>query len=353
MQRRTFLTVTPPALLSAHAGLARARADKPRIKIGQIGVGHAHTSKLGVYRRSADYEVVGIVEPNEALRKRVENQPAYQGLPWMTREELLNVPGLQAVLVETEVRDLLANAEVCVNAGLHVHIDKPAGESLPHFRRILESARRHKRMVQLGYMYRYNPAVRFLHECLSEGWLGDLFEVHAVMGKVVSPGERKSLLPYRGGIMFELGCHVLDLVIKLLGASTQVTGHNQHIGPPNDGYLDSMLGVFTYPKAIATVKANAVEVEGFSRRHLVACGTAGTLHIQPLDNPTATLALDRPRGKYRKGVQTVTFPKYERYVGDAADMAAVIRGESAFAYPPEHDMAVQAALLRACQLPVS
>lgn len=40
----------------------------PRIKIGQIGVGHAHASKLSAYRKSANYEVVGIVEPNAELR---------------------------------------------------------------------------------------------------------------------------------------------------------------------------------------------------------------------------------------------------------------------------------------------
>ena len=73
----------------------------PRIKIGQIGVGHAHASKLSVYRRSDDYEVVGLVEPDDPLREGAKSKEPYQGLPWMTREQLLNVPGLQAVLVET------------------------------------------------------------------------------------------------------------------------------------------------------------------------------------------------------------------------------------------------------------
>ena len=115
-----------------------SRADgKPRIKVGQIGVGHAHATKLSVYRASPDYEVVGIAEPDERLRKQAENQPAYRGLRFMTREELLGTPGLQAVLVETKVRDLLDNAEAAIAAGKHIHIDKPAGESLPLFQKIL------------------------------------------------------------------------------------------------------------------------------------------------------------------------------------------------------------------------
>ncbi len=39
----------------------------------------------------------------------------------------------------------------------------------------------------MGYMYRYNPAIMLLRECLKQGWLGDVFEVHAVMSKVLDP----------------------------------------------------------------------------------------------------------------------------------------------------------------------
>ena len=49
---------------------AAVESTGERIKIGQIGVGHAHASKLAVYRQSPDYEVVGIVEPDAELRAR-------------------------------------------------------------------------------------------------------------------------------------------------------------------------------------------------------------------------------------------------------------------------------------------
>jgi predicted dehydrogenase len=266
----------------------------------------------------------------------------------MTREQLLNVPGLQAVLVETRVRDLLDNAEACVAAGKHVHLDKPAGESLPQYRRILESARKQKLLVQMGYMYRYNPAVVLLRDFLKRGWLGEPFEAHAVMSKVVDPPARRELTDYPGGIMFELGCHVIDLVVGLLGKPDAVTAHARHVAPNDDKLLDNMLAVFTYPKLLATVKSSAVEVEGFDRRHLVVCGTEGTFHIQPLDNPSARVALSAGRDGYQKGYQDVRFPRYQRYVADAADMARVVRGEKESDFPYEHDLAVQETLLKAC-----
>lgn len=327
-------------------------AEKPRIKIGQIGTGHAHASKLSAYRASPDYEVIGVVESDLALRKQAEASDTYRGLKFLTQDELLATPGLQAVLVETRVRDLLNAAEACVRAGKHIHIDKPAGASLPQFQRILNDAARQKLIVQMGYMYRYNPGVVLLRQFLKEGWLGDVYEVHAVMSKVVDPAARKQLAEFRGGIQFELGCHVLDTVIAILGVPQQVTAVNRHSSKLDDGLVDNMLAVLHYPKAIATVKASAQEIDGGERRHLVVVGTEGTFHIQPLDNPTARVTLSKPRGDYKKGYQDLKFPKYTRYVDDAAEMAAVIRGEKQFGFSYDHDRITQETLLKACEMPL-
>jgi len=351
--RREFLETAGVAATGTALFAASGRAagnGKERIKVGQIGVGHAHASKLSVYRASPDYEVVGIVEPDAQLRQRAESQTVYRGLPWMSQEQLLNVPGLQAVLVETRVRDLLGTAEACVNARKHIHLDKPAGESLTQFNRILNTAAKKGLLVQMGYMYRYNSAVVLLREFLEQGWLGDVFEIHTVMSKVIGPAGRRALAEYGGGMMFELGCHILDLVIGVLGKPREVTAFNQHASTHDDRLLDNMLAVLRYPRAIATVKSSAQEVEGFARRHFVVCGSEGTFHIQPLDNPSARVALSKPRGKYKAGYQDITFPKYTRYVDDAADMARIIRGEKDTDFSYEHDLTVQETLLSACSL---
>jgi predicted dehydrogenase len=350
--RRDFLRAAAGAGLGLSAAGADGAPARKRIKIGQIGVGHAHAAKLGVFRRSDDYEVVGIVEPDPALRKRFADAAPFRGLPWLTQEQLLGMADVQAVLVETRVRDLLKTAEACVAAGKHVHLDKPAGESLPAFRRLLDAAARQKLLVQMGYMYRYNPGVVLLRRFLKDGWLGEVFEVHAVMSKVVPPDARRELAEYPGGILFELGCHVIDLVVGVLGRPLQVHPFPRRVSRLDDKLMDNMLAVLTYPRATATVKSSALEVEGFERRHLVVCGTEGTFHIQPLDNPAARVALAAARGEYRQGYQEVRFPKYERYVDDAADMARILRGEKETAFPPAHDLAVQETLLKACGLPV-
>jgi predicted dehydrogenase len=172
------------------------------------------------------------------------------------------------------------------------------------------------------------------------------------MSKVVPAAERKRLAEFKGGIFFELGCHVLDLVIGILGRPLSVASFNLHSAAADDGLLDNALAVLSYPKATASVKSSALEVEGGDRRHLVVCGTEGTFHIQPLDNPSARVSLSKDRGEYRKGTQDVKFPRYTRYVDDAADMAKIIRREKAADFSSEDDLAVQETLLRACGMPL-
>ncbi len=321
------------------------------IKYGQIGVGHAHANKIRAYCDSGDYDVVGIVEPNEELKRAAQQSDTYRDLPFVSEEQLLNTAGLQVVGVETPVRDLLATAKRCIAAGMHIHLDKPAGASLPHFRKLLDEAARQHLAVQMGYMYRYNPAIVQLRQLLKNGWLGEVFEVHAVMSKMGNPAMRKDIAEFSGGTMFELGCHLIDLVHGILGNPDKVTPFPRHSAADADNLMDNMLAVFEYPKATATVRTSIVEVDGFARRHLAVCGTKGTMHIQPLDRPTARLAFSEPHGRFMKGYQDVDFPKYSRYLDDAADLAKVIRHEKDADFSYEHDYEVQRSVLLASAMP--
>ena len=319
-----------------------------KIKYGQIGVGHPHANKLHVYRESNDYEVVGIVEGDERLRAQAQASAVYRDVPWMSLEQLLNVPDLKVVGIESGIKQLLDYAESCIAAGKHIHLDKPAGESLTQFRRVLDEAARRHAIVQMGYMYRYNPAIVMLRDWLRRGWLGEPFEVHAVMSKRLDRQSRRELTVFRGGAMFELGCHLIDLVVGLVGVPEAVHAFPRHSSQTEDDqYLDNMLAVFEYPRATATVRSSMIEVDGFARRHFVLCGSEGTFHIQPLDSPTATIALRVERPGHAAQTHVHTLPAFTRYVADAADLARLVRHEKEADFTYEHDFQVQRAVFLA------
>jgi predicted dehydrogenase len=199
----------------------------------------------------------------QALR---EKGPAYRDLPWMTEEQLLNTTGLQAVGVEVSSGDdrIMQITGRYIDAGLHVHLDKPDGESFNAFKKVLDEAGRRKLAVQLGYMYRNNPCVQFCQRAVREGWLGQVFEVDCV----THPLEyRKYLAQYPGGTMFIFACHLIDLVVSLMDKPDRiVTFPRQTRSDVGLGMCDNGLIVFEYPKTTATIRICSLEVEGYRRR---------------------------------------------------------------------------------------
>jgi predicted dehydrogenase len=342
--------------------------DRPaaRIKIGQIGTGHEHASaKMATFRKLSDhYEVVGIAESDPELRKRREKVPAYRGLTWMTEEQLLRTEGLQAVAVEVSSGDdrIMDITGQCIEAGLHVHLDKPGGESFSAFKKVLDEAGRRNLAVQLGYMYRNNPAVQFCLRAAREGWLGQVFEVHCVMSRMHPVAYRKYLSQFRGGTMFIFACHLIDLVVSLLGRPDRIVSYpRQTRSDVGVQMCDNGLVVFEYPKTTVTIRTASLEVEGYQRRQLVVCGDQGTIDIQPLETfycqppqpQKLRLALSQARDSYKKGYQEVSFPQMTgRYDDQLIELAQIIRGERDNPYPLEHELLVQECLLTACGYPL-
>ena len=131
MKRRKFIASATTALVGANS---YAQAKQPRIRIGQIGLAHPHAlGKLkGIQSLPEVYELVGVVEPDLSLRKRAK------GVNFVSMEQLMNAKGLQAVAIETRVKDLVTTALPVVDAGKHIHLDKPAGENLEGFQNSLQ-----------------------------------------------------------------------------------------------------------------------------------------------------------------------------------------------------------------------
>ncbi len=324
-----------------------------RIRVGQIGTKHGHASGKfeTLTKLSEHFEVVGVVEEDAAQRDRVQKTAPFQSCTWLTVDQLLSQPGLQLVLIETEIDQLLNMAEKCLRASLHVHLDKPAGASMEQFQRVAKVATETKRIIQLGYMFRSNPAFQFLFKAVKQGWLGEVFEIHGVISKKLASSDRADPTRYRGGSMFELGCHLIDAVVTILGKPQSITPFNTKTTPEVDQLNDNCLSVFRYPKATASIRSSMVEIDGGRRRQLVVCGTKGTIEILPLEPPQLTLTLEQAIGGFRKGTQNVELPKMTgRYDGDLLSLVSAIRGENEYPYSLQHDLTVQECVLKASEM---
>ena len=321
-----------------------------KIKIAQIGIGHNHGSeKMRAARSFPDvFEVVGVCEADPAWMKSRGSLDVYQGLPFMSEEELLDVPGLAAVLIETDVWNLIPTAQRCIDRDLHVHIDKPAGENLAAFEKLLSDAKRKNLVVQLAYMYRYNNAVRYARDLAASGALGEIFEIDAVMSTEHSRDFRDWLRHFRGGAMYIFGCHLIDLVIGFRGRPDAITpflGKTRHEGV--DVY-DNTLAVLEYPNGPSTVRVSSVEVNGYGRRQFVVLGTKGSIEIKPFERPTVVTYAEGGGDIYCDCKRVIELPSMGgRYDELLLDFARCVRGEKENPFGYEHELLVHKATLKA------
>ncbi|MEZ5324923.1 MAG: Gfo/Idh/MocA family oxidoreductase [Verrucomicrobiales bacterium] len=351
MNRRNFLRTHAAALVAGVAGVQAQERSEARIRAGQIGTTHAHAAGKMAAMRKLDrlYEVVGVVEPDDDRWEKIKEDDVYSGVPRLTMEQLLGSPGLQAVAVETDIDDLVPTALSCVQAGMHVHLDKPAGVALEDLKALHRAAAAGRRAIQMGYMLRFNPGIQFCRQAIDAGWLGDVFEVHAVMSKTIGGESRGPLARYPGGAMFELGCHLIDSIVGMLGKPEKVTPFLRRSREADgDSLADNCLAVLEYPNATATVRTALMEVQGQERRQFTVCGDGGTVDIRPLEPPRLRLALSEARGKFHRGYQDFDLPKAPgRYDDEFVELAAIIRGEKEPQFSLAHDLDVHETILRA------
>ncbi|MCU0644852.1 MAG: Gfo/Idh/MocA family oxidoreductase [bacterium] len=354
LSRRQFNQFSAAALMGlSFPGSFLKNVQSDKIIIAQIGTAHSHApEKMETIRRLSDiFEVVGVAEKDEELIEKAQNQASYQDLTWLTEEQLLNMPGLKAVLVETEIDDLVPTALRCLEKGLHVHVDKPPGKSLQALVQLFSEAKKKRLAVQMGYMFRYHPAFQFCLNAVRDGWLGQLFEIDGVISKAINPKRRSDLAKTYGGGMMLLGCHLIDMVIALCGKPEKIHSYRRQNFSKKDELFDNDLAIFEYQDTIATIRSSLIEVDGEERRQFIVCGTKGTIEIKPLEPPQLRMTLSEAVSNFQKGWQTVKLPAMPgRYDEQLIDFARMIQSGTQNEFSIEHERTVQEALLKACQI---
>jgi len=321
-----------------------------RVRFAQYGVAHAHAAgKAAVLKSSEQVEFCGVYEPDPDLRRAAGRLEAYDGVHWFSdKEEMLGDPSISAVAIEGPIVTNLAWAREALARGKHVWLDKPAGCDWAEFQSVVALARQSGLLLQLGYMFRYNAGFQFVLDWAREGKLGDLFCVRGRMSTNLSLESREHLAVYRGGILFELLCHLVDIVVSLLGRPEKVVSFLRNDLGTAPTFRDNALTVLEYPRAMAMLESAAMEVCPFPSRRLEVYGTRGSAILEPFEpDPVVRLCLDKDRGGYAKGWQWVRVEPWPRYVASLRALVADIRGEKQPDRSLDHELIVQETVLRA------
>ena len=335
------------------------------LRIVQLGVLHEHSDGImkTLRERMTDvFEVVAIAAENNFAEELHREDPWYRGLRWCGMDEILDLPGLDAVFVETEMRMLVPAARKCLEHGLPVHIDKPGGEELEPYASLVRDFYKAGLLFQPGYMLRTNPGLKFIREAVRKGWIGEVWEIDANMHRSGgSAGFRRWFSEYSGGTMFNYGSHLVDALLDLMGEPLEIRPYHRNVA--GDGVNDSFVTVFIYPKAIATLRASMCSPQPLPHRRFTVRGTKGMLELLPLEagydpilghpkcngkpmNIHAVFAEDNDL--YRAGTYDIpVFPENDRFEDQLREFAGLLRSGKPSPHSADREIQTQRVLLAA------
>ena len=331
-----------------------------KIRIAQIGTNrHSHAPDVFIMLKTMTnlFDVVGYALVEDEREACANKLYAFDGYPELSLEQILNDPTIEAVAVETDEIHLLKYAQMAADHGKHIHMEKPGSPSLADFERLVETVRAKNLIFHVGYMYRYNPFIMDAMKEAEEGKFGEIFSVEAHMSRNDNPETRKWLGSFPGGMMFYLGCHLVDLVLRLRGEPTAIIPFNRSTDPDTIGTEDYAMAVLDYPNGVSFVKTCAKEIGGFGRRQLVINGTEGSVEIKPLEiaqkGDGFLLKTQRTRRKPDGSPIFEESPVFGRYDKMLQSFAAMVRGDMTNPYTYDYELLVFRTVLACCGVDVT
>ena len=173
-----------------------------KIRTAVVGAGSFGRHHLRILSQSPGAELAGVVDTDT---QRASGVAAQYGCPlYSSLADLAGKVDAAVVAVPTA-----AHADVgcaLLEAGIDVLVEKPIAPDLASARRLVDTAARTSRILQVGHLERLNPAITALKKLMT---LPLFFEIH-----------RLSLFSPRSldvDVVLDLMIHDLDIVLDLVG----------------------------------------------------------------------------------------------------------------------------------------
>lgn len=200
-------------------------------------------------------------------------------------EDIFNCPDIDIIDICTPNmfhKDAVIKA---IRAGKHIYCDKPLASNYEEAKEILDLLEHNKVINQVALQCRFFPATLRAKELIEEGRLGRIMSfracfLHSGSVDVSKPiGWKLDKKFGGGGVLFDLGSHVIDLVYYLLGEYSSVFAHNEIIYPQRPDKNGNMVDIEAEDLSLMMVKMKN-NAYGTIEASKVATGTNDELRVE-------------------------------------------------------------------------
>jgi len=200
-------------------------------------------------------------------------------------EDIFNNPDIDIIDVCTPNiyhKDAVMKA---IKAGKNVYCDKPLATSYAETSEIMDLLENSNVITQMALQYRFFPATLRVKELLDEGKIGKLMSFRAcyLHSGSVDPkkpiGWKQDKKFGGGGVLFDLGSHIIDLIYHLLGEYASIFTHTEVIYPQRPDKNGNMIDIEADDLAFMIVKMKS-GVSGMLEASKVATGANDELRLE-------------------------------------------------------------------------
>jgi predicted dehydrogenase len=183
------------------------------VRIGVVGLGYWGPNLARNFAAIGGCELAWLCDASRDARDRLA--PSFpDARATEDLEDLLSDPQLDAVVLATPVPTHAALAVRVAEAGKHCFVEKPLATTVADAERAVAAAERAGRILMVGHLLEYHPAVARLKELIDGEELGGLFYIY---------GNRLNLGKLRAdeNALWSLGAHDVSVALRLIGEEPQ------------------------------------------------------------------------------------------------------------------------------------
>jgi predicted dehydrogenase len=261
---------------------------RKKVRVAVVGGGNvAQVAHLPAYKQHPDVELVALVEENAVKRRRLAVQYGFKS-DYYDLTKMLKNEEIDAVDICTPNYLHAPMAIAALRAGCHVLCEKPLARNAAEAQRMVDTAKKSKKMLMVAMNNRFRRDVEVLQKFIKRGELGEVQLVKAGWRRIVQEWRDRDWFTDQqksgGGALLDLGTPKMDLAIWIAGLKSPTRVSCSVFGRSGEGGVeDSACAMVNFDGGsclILEVTWNLLEPK--DQTFLQVYGSKGGANLQPL-----------------------------------------------------------------------